>query len=426
MLRRSFTAAAALITAALLGAACGVSHKRAASVASSARDTVFTINIEGEDCTFADHAEYGIYVPSTAGKIRGMMVFQHGCSQEEFGLSRHCDVQYQALARKWDLAIVESTIYGLCDYWAYPENGSYKTLMLALTKAGAATGHEELPQAPMLLWGHSGGGLWVLAMLRQHPERIISAVCYSAAWDPDWDYLPEAYDVPIILRHAGPGEGADNIPATARHTFAKLRAGGAPASIAYTRGQNHNHSYIRSITIPMWEASLKQRLAAVGTLQPLDPQKTWLGDTITYEIFREADYKGDKTALCRLPDRESAEAWSEYASRGVVADKTPPTAPFDLKLSADGDHLKITWKADADIESGIGCFQIYCNGEQIGRVPEQGVYQDFDRNGDQARPVTAPAMGYSMPIPSSTATIAVETVNRDGLSSGKTEVVYKL
>ena len=426
MQRARILAAAAIVAATVLTNSCGVARKRAAQAATPARDTVFTIAIEGEDCTFADHAEYGIYVPSTAGRIRGLMVFQHGCSQEEFGLSRHCDVQYQAFARKWDLAIVESTIYGLCDYWAYPENGSYKTLMLALTKAGAITNHEELAQAPMLLWGHSGGGLWVLAMLRQHPERIISAVCYSAAWDPDWDYLPEAYEVPMILRHAGPGEGADNIPATARHTFAKMRAGGAPASIAYTRGQNHNHSYIRSITIPLWEASLKQRLAADGSLQPLDAQKTWLGDTITYEIYREADYQGDKTALCRLPDRESAEAWSEYASRGIVTDKTPPAAPFNLKATPEGNRLRLTWKADADIESGIGCFQIYVNDEQIGRVPEQGNYQDFDRNGDQARPVTPPAMEYLLPLPASTATIAIETVNRDGLTSSKAEIVYKL
>ena len=188
------------------------------------------------------------------------MVFQHGCSQEEFGLSRHQDVQYQAFARKWDLAIIEATIYGLCDYWAYPANGSYKTLMLALTKAGNRTSHPELPDAPFLIWGHSGGGFWVLSMLHEHPERIIAAIAYSAAWDPQWDYLPEGYQVPILFRHAGPGEGAENIPATARHSFAHLRAHDAPASIAYTRGQNHNHSYMRTITIPFCTRLLNQSL----------------------------------------------------------------------------------------------------------------------------------------------------------------------
>ena len=388
-------------------------------------DTLMTITLEGEECTFADHADYGIYVPSTAKQIHGVMVFQHGCSQEEFGLSRHCDVQYQAFARKWNLAIVETNIYGLCDIWAFPENGSYKALLLALARAGAKTSHSELPQAPFLLWGHSGGGLWVLAMLNQHPERILSAVCYSAAWDPQWDYLPEAFDVPVILRHAGPGEGADNIPATARHTFAKLRSNNAPASIAFTRGQGHNYSFMRTMTIPFWEASLKQRLADDGTLRPLDPQKTWLGDTITFEIFREADYQGCKTALCRLPDRECAEAWSEYASSGKVTDKTPPQTPYNLKLETDGDSLKISWMAEADIESGIGCFQIYINGEQVGRIPEQGNYQEYDHNGDQARPVNPPAMSFYTALPASLTTIAVEAINRDGLASAKAELVFK-
>ena len=127
-------------------------------------DTTFTLTLEGEDCRFADHADYGIYVPSTAEKIRGIMVFQHGCSQEEFGLSRHHDVQYQAFARKWDLAIIETTIFGLCDVWARPAEGSYKALMLALTKAGVRTGHSELANAPLLVWGHSGGGFWVLSI----------------------------------------------------------------------------------------------------------------------------------------------------------------------------------------------------------------------------------------------------------------------
>ena len=186
--------------AAMLLQGCRAARVRtAANAPAPAPDTVFSITLIGDDCKFADHVDYGIYVPGGNRTIRGVMVFQHGCSQEEFGISRHCDVQYQALARKWDLAIVEPTIFGLCDIWAFPENGSYKSLLLALSKAGARTGHPELATAPFLLWGHSGGGLWTLAMLNQHPERIIAAVCYSAAWDPDWDYPEVAYDVPVIF-----------------------------------------------------------------------------------------------------------------------------------------------------------------------------------------------------------------------------------
>ncbi len=391
--------------------------QRTAAGNAVAADTLFDITLIGDECKFADHIDYGVYVPSTAEKIRGVMVFQHGCSQEEFGISRHHDVQYQAFARKWDLAIIEATIFGLCDVWAYPGNGSYKTLLLALTKAGVRSGHTELPDAPFLIWGHSGGGFWVLSMLHEHPERIIAAVAYSAAWDPQWDYLPEGYEVPILFRHAGPGEGADNIPATARHSFAHLRSHDAPASIAFTRGQGHNHSYMRTITIPFWDAALKQRLSEDGSLKPIDRSQGYLVDTLSYNIYREPEFRGDKKSLCLLPDYNSAVAFREFASTGIVKDTTPPDKPYDLKIMPDGDAYLLTWRAEADLESGIGCFNIYKDGELIGRVPESGVYQDYDRNGDQSHPVDPPAM--QLRIPSTAGTYAVETVNRDGLASEK-------
>lgn len=410
--------------AALILTSCRTARvQRTAAGNAVAADTLFDITLIGDECTFADHIDYGVYVPSTAEKIRGVMVFQHGCSQEEFGISRHHDVQYQAFARKWDLAIIEATIFGLCDVWAYPGNGSYKTLLLALTKAGVRSGHTELPDAPFLIWGHSGGGFWVLSMLHEHPERIIAAVAYSAAWDPQWDYLPESYEVPILFRHAGPGEGADNIPATARHSFAHLRSHDAPASIAFTRGQGHNHSYMRTITIPFWDAALKQRLAEDGSLKPIDRSQGYLVDTLSYNIYREPEFRGDKKSLCLLPDYNGAVAFREFASTGIVKDTTPPDKPYDLKIMPDGDAYLLTWRAEADLESGIGCFNIYKDGELIGRVPERGVYQDYDRNGDQSHPVDPPAM--QLRIPSTAGTYSVETVNRGGLASEKAYLIKK-
>ncbi|MBO4557053.1 MAG: alpha/beta hydrolase [Bacteroidales bacterium] len=418
-----------VLTAALCAAmltSCRSARTARVQAAATEPDTVFTITLLGDECTFADHAVYGFYVPSTAEQIRGIMVFQHGCSQEEWGISRNSDVQYQAFARKWDLAILETNIFGLCDVWAFPERGSYAAMLLALNKAAFQCNRRELVSAPWLVWGHSGGGYWVLEMLHKHPEKLIAAICYSAAWDPRWDYLPVAYDVPILFRHAGPGEGADGIPATARHSFADLRAGGSPASIAYTKGQTHNHSYMRTITVPFWEAALKQRLAPDGSLRPLDPGKTFLGDTVTFQIFPEAGYEGDKSALCRLPDEASARAWSQFASEGRCTDTTPPDAPFLIKVKADGEDLIVTWRAEADLESGIGNFNIYKDGALAGRVPESGLYQTFDVNGDNAIPATPAPMEFRLPgAASQRAAIQVETVNRDGLASPKVEFLYQ-
>ena len=164
--------------------------------------------------------------------------------------------------------------------------------------------------------------------------------------------------------------------------------------------------------------ALKQRLAPDGSLQKLDPEKTFLGDTISFNICQEKYYSGDKSDLCRLPDRASALAWSEYASTGTVKDTTPPDKPYGLRIIPDSDSELLTWRAEADIESGIGCFNIYKDGEIIGRVPSEGVFQGYDTNGDQARPVIPPKMEFQLPA-GQWKELAVETVNRDGLASEK-------
>lgn len=390
-------------------------------------DSLFQITLKDEDCNFADWAEYGVYVPTGKQRIKAILILQHGCGMEQFGLTRHYDLQYQAFARKWDLAVIETAIHGTCGLWGYPEKGSAAGLEKVLAKVAVKTGHDEITVVPWLLWGHSAGGFWTLGMLRDYPDRILAAVCYSAAWDPDYTYTETAAEVPLLMRHAGADDGdpSSKCPETAIHTFAKLRAMDAPVSIVLNKGQNHNLSFLRTMAIPFWEAVLKQRLAPSG-VKPLDRSKTWLGDTTTFEIFKESGYSGDKSRMARLPDEESAKAWKEFATTNVVTDKTPPPAPYDVVAKQNGDVLEITWKADADIESGIGCFNIYKDGVPVGRVPEAGEYQSYNFNGDNTYPVPAPTMKFRlMETPSKSIRIGVEVTNRDGLKSSVTEIKYK-
>ena len=48
--------------------------------------------------------------------------------------------------------------------------------------------------------------------------------------------------------------------------------------------------------------------------------------------------------------------------------------------------VSLTWKADADIESGISHFNIYKDNQLVSRFPSAGSYQQFDTNGDDAYP----------------------------------------
>ena len=79
-------------------------------------DSLFQITLKDEDCNFADWAEYGVYVPTGKQRIKAILILQHGCGMEQFGLTRHYDLQYQAFARKWDLAVIETAIHDLAGY----------------------------------------------------------------------------------------------------------------------------------------------------------------------------------------------------------------------------------------------------------------------------------------------------------------------
>ncbi len=393
-------------------------------------DTIVRMTLKGADCPFADHADYGVYIPTRTESLRGVLILQHGCGMEQFGITRPYDLQYQAFARKWKLAVIETALYGSCGGWRDPASGTASALFKVLKDAGANTGHPELNTVPWLMFGHSAGGYWTLAMLKAYPERIMAAVCYSAAWDPKWDYPEATTKIPLLLRHAGANDGDPSTLcwATAVHTFLKLRNMDAPVSIAYNAGQNHNFSYIRYMSIPFFEAVMKQRMPEgnATVMRDIDRSQRWLGDTLSLQIYKESEYTGSRRGLCLLPDETTAKNWKEFVSTGKVADKTPPPAPFNVKVKWVNNALEVTWEADADIESGILRFDIFKNGILVGRLPETGDYQKFDTNGDNTIPVNVPEMKFRITGAENVkTTISVQAVNHFNLTSEKTEVTYK-
>jgi pimeloyl-ACP methyl ester carboxylesterase len=374
-----------------------------------------------------DRAEYAVFIPENVDKIRGVFVHQHGCTMEGVGASTAYDIQYQALAKKWGLALVAPDLYaavGNCDRWRDTESGSADALFRVLQEAGVSSGHPELASAPLLLWGHSGGGYWTLSMLKNYPERLMAVFAYSPAFRPVWSYPAAAFKVPVMIRHAGQNDA--NTPpiscwATAAQTFIRLRQSGAYAGIAKTATQNHNFSYVRYMAIPFYEAVLAQRLSASG-MQDMNESVAWLGDTLTCQIYKASTYVGNVQKMCWLPDEYTAGKWKEYVTTGTVVDVTLPPPPYSAKREQKSQTVaSLAWKANADIESGIGYFKIYKNGQYLVRFPSSGEYQTFVTNGDNAVPgKTLPAMQTEVNAGESDR-LTISTVNRFSLESIQTE-----
>lgn len=391
-------------------------------------DSVIIVRLNGNDITFADSADYGVYIPPGIDTLSGVFMIQHGCGMEQFGITKPYDLQYQAFAKKWGLAIVETALYGSCERWRDPKSGSARAILRVLNITSEKSKHPELNVIPWLLWGHSGGGYWAMGMLRDYPQRIIAAVLYSPAFDPQWTYPPEAAKVPVLTRHAGKND-VGVCQATSIHLFHQLRKMKAPVSIAKNESQNHNFSYIRYMAIPFYEAVLEQRLIEGGMdkMNDLDMSKAWLGDTLTYEIYSAPTYKGNKSKMCLLPDKTVAQDWREYVLTGTVVDKTPPPAPFDVEVTeVDDTTIRIRWKADADIESGILRFEIFKDNILVGQVPENGVYQGFDTNGDNTYPIECEPMEFLIaPAVNKNTKISVRTINHFNIASKQAIINFK-
>lgn len=396
----------------------------------TANGTVYRVVVKNVNAI--DSAVYNVFIPDNVDTLRGAFVHQHGCGMEGRGMSTAYDVQYQAFAKKWGLAIVGPDLYyqSGCYEWRNPESGSGPSLLTAFEEIGKTSRHPELKEVPWLLWGHSGGGYWVLGMMKNYPARILAAFCYSPAFDPGWNYPDEALKIPVMIRHAGANDS--NSPngkcwLTALNAFHKLRSKGGLASIAYTPYQNHNYSFVRYMAIPFYESVLEKRLpkgksVSFHAMREIDKSGSWLGDTLLLNTYKYTGYPGKREALSWLPDSTTAAKWKEYVITGTVIDRTPPPAPYGLVTKRlHNVAVELRWKADADIESGIKQFRIYNGGQLIASFPELGVYQRFDTNGDDAIPMSdLPEMKTVVTLPAGKHTdISIRTVNHFDLVSPK-------
>ena len=171
---------------------------------------VYNVTIRDDSFHF-DHADYFVFIPDGVENIQGVFIHQHGCTVEGRGAATAYDVQYQVFVKKWNLAVIDPDLYpkpgASCRDWRDPvDDGSGPALLLAVENIADFSCHQELTTVPWLLWGHSGGGYWVLNMLKTYPEQIIAAVAYSPAFNPQYSYLEKVKKIPVLIRHAGAGD----------------------------------------------------------------------------------------------------------------------------------------------------------------------------------------------------------------------------
>lgn len=339
---------------------------------SSTRGTIhqlhFPAQLHGNSLRLS--VDYYLWIPKGVSTLQGIVVHQHGCGPGASlgGRTAADDLHWQALAAKHDCALLGSSYeprQGVnCRLWCDARRGSAGRFLQAVERFAEVTGHAELVQVPWCLWGHSGGGFWASLMQTLYPERIVAiwlqsgtAFGYWTSGEIEKPVIPDAaYGVPV-MGNPGLKEKDDQRFHVAWDGIKAMQEdyrshGAAFFEFAPDPRTGHECGDSRYLSIPFFDFWLDHRLSNDGshTLQSVDAGdlKNW-SDTMAGRL-------------------------NEFIETGAVSDSTAPPAPAGVKAQRlDDGSVQLTWTATADFESGIGGFQIFRSGEQIGQIPEKPV-----------------------------------------------------
>ncbi len=387
---------------------------------------------------------YTIWVPPGVNTLRGVIVHQHGCGHPTAftGLTGSFDLHWQALARKHHMALMSSSYEQpapeSCGLWADPRNGSEAVFLKGLSDLGAKSGHPELASVPWALWGHSGGGAWAGGMTALHPERVAALWLRSGPFavesNPDrprdnpFEFKPALSGVPIMCNQ-GTKEGITETDGRFASVWPRyqalltsIRSRGGLIGHSVDAISEHNCGNQRYLAIPWFDACLEARLPKKSgdPLRKMPTEQAWLAPLLGTKAVPAAMYKGEIGKSVWLPNQEIAEAWMSYMVDTSVPDKSPPPAPTNVKVLGN----KLTWTAEADLQSGLAYFIIERDGEFLARVPESDevtvgrpVFQSLYNSDTPRQPLPEMSFTDTTAMKGTNHRYRVFTVNTVGLRS---------
>jgi pimeloyl-ACP methyl ester carboxylesterase len=376
-----------------------------------------------------DHGTFSLYVPDGVARLRGIIVHQHGCGRD--GITVPHDLQWQALADKWGMALMGTEFPTLfpdgdhCDRWSNPANGSGDMFVRAIGNFATEAGHRELVDAPWVLWGHSGGAAWVFQMTKKYPDKAVATVMKSLC-EPDTTADPSIAGVPMLMA-TGPQDLGTCYPSST-DTWKAARTKGAVWTYVDELDGTHDCAKLRLLVIPYLDAVIRLRLPPTAPasgptqLRAVGTTDVWLGDLSTKKATAMAAFAGDPNAASWLPNEFVAGFWTQFVTTRTVKEQTLPTfVPANVLAKQEGSTVRLTWSAEADLESGIQSFDIYRDDQKIGSYKSAPGYFQIGNYGDEPDP-DQPVMTFVDAGPAAgTHAYRIATVNWSGLASLKSD-----
>jgi len=237
-----------------------------------------------------DKAEFRFWSPD-ATPLRAVLVLMPGSNGD--GRPAAEDTVWQAFAAKNKLAIVACRYtdkkhdQSFIEEYANVSQGSGQALLDAIGKFASRSGHSEIANAPVLLWGMSAGGEFNYEFAVWKPERVAAFIVNKGNFYYTALVPAATRDVPGMLFVGG--KDLEFRTNTIVGLFALNRRGGALWALAEEPGVGHVVGKSRDVAMAFFEDVLAIRLADPASgLKPMNAKSGFLGDFRQSHLRRSA------------------------------------------------------------------------------------------------------------------------------------------
>ena len=127
-----------------------------------------------------DQAQFRLWIPQGLQSVKAILVLVPGSNGD--GRSQVESQLWRDLAEEQGLALVGLHMTDkmhedmFIEHYVEVANGSGDAFLLALEQLGEASGHPEIGEAPLLLWGMSAGGEFNYEFALWSPDRVAAFV----------------------------------------------------------------------------------------------------------------------------------------------------------------------------------------------------------------------------------------------------------
>jgi hypothetical protein len=278
-------------------------------------------------------AEVELFLPPGVGRVRGVVVFVNR-GLDEYAFDNR---EWRAMCARARCAMARLSLPPQEDSVRPPAQlirnaaiGGGQALLGALTQLARQTGHPELADAGVLVWGFSAAGSFGPTFATWQPARTLGFIRYHSHMRGVAVDVERIAGIPALFI-AG---GADSIAGIedAEQAWRAGRALNAPYAFAIHPRQAHasvDGLLEASVLMRSWiEAVLRtpnstdSASTGLSRRRTVDLDEGWLGNSITGDIARyAASASGDRAAGSWLPDEATALRWMTL--RGTCTAITP-------------------------------------------------------------------------------------------------------